>query len=184
MVTAEKIDAVISLGSPVNSDSDLLRQSPPGAIVVPFAPQLPLLDRAALAITHAGLNTALEAMSRGVPMVAIPITNDQPGVASRLAWLGLAEVIPPARLTVPRLRTAIEAVLTRSSYRESARRRQVEITQKCHLQVKPSVWRRRSKIKAGKGNWRIIRIALAPTARIRLTSNLWALRIGFQKARH
>jgi UDP:flavonoid glycosyltransferase YjiC (YdhE family) len=52
--------------------------------VVPFAPQLELLRRAAITITHAGLNTALESLAQGVPMVAIPITNDQPGVASRL----------------------------------------------------------------------------------------------------
>lgn len=32
-----------------------------------------------------GLNTTLEALTYGVPMVAIPITNDQPGVAARIA---------------------------------------------------------------------------------------------------
>lgn len=56
-----------------------------------IAPQFAPLEKATLAITHAGLNTALEALARGVPMVAIPITNDQPGVAGRLEWLGLAE---------------------------------------------------------------------------------------------
>ncbi|MFZ0710133.1 MAG: glycosyltransferase, partial [Terrimicrobiaceae bacterium] len=61
-------------------------------IVVPFAPQLELLRRAALTITHAGLNTALESLNQGVPMVAIPIPNDQPEVASRLEWLGGAKV--------------------------------------------------------------------------------------------
>ncbi|MGA7216366.1 MAG: hypothetical protein WBX20_19355, partial [Terrimicrobiaceae bacterium] len=34
-------------------------------IVVPFAPQLELLRRAALTITHAGLNTALESLNQG-----------------------------------------------------------------------------------------------------------------------
>jgi len=36
-------------------------------------------------ITHAGLNTVLEALAQGVPQVAIPVTNDQPGVAARIA---------------------------------------------------------------------------------------------------
>jgi MGT family glycosyltransferase len=91
------------------------------------APQLALLEKAAIVITHAGLNTALESLARGLPMVAIPITNDQPGVARRLEWLGVAEVVPPARLTVSRLRTAISRVLGNPGYRERARQRAAEI---------------------------------------------------------
>ena len=47
---------------------------PGNPLVVNFAPQLALLDRCAVLITHAGLNTTLEAISRGVPMVAMPRT--------------------------------------------------------------------------------------------------------------
>jgi hypothetical protein len=53
-------------------------------------------------------------------MVAIPITNDQPGVASRLEWLGVAEVVAPSRLSVPRLAAAIERVLREPAYREES----------------------------------------------------------------
>jgi len=117
---------VISLGSR-DQDAGALAATFAGTpIVVPFAPQLALLRRAALSITHAGLNTALESLSHGLPMVAIPITNDQPGVASRLEWLGVAEVVQPGRLTVPRLRAAVEMVLRDSRYRENSRRRQEE----------------------------------------------------------
>src|SRR6266567_6483163 len=80
-------------------------------IVVEFAPQLELLRRSALCITHAGLNTALESLRQGVPMVAIPITNDQPGVASRIAWCGAGEFITPKRLTAAALRARIVRVL-------------------------------------------------------------------------
>ncbi len=118
---------VISLGSR-DQDADALAAKFAGApIVVPFAPQLALLKRASLSITHAGLNTALESLSHGVPMVAIPITNDQPGVASRLAWLGVAEVVQPGKLSVPRLRAAVEKVARDPGYRERARRFQGEI---------------------------------------------------------
>jgi MGT family glycosyltransferase len=118
---------VISLGSH-DQDAATMAQTFAGTpIVVPIAPQLALLERASLVITHAGLNTALESLSRGVPMVAIPITNDQPGVASRLAWLGAAEVVQPAKLTVPRLRAALEKVLRTPSYREIAQRYREEI---------------------------------------------------------
>jgi MGT family glycosyltransferase len=112
---------VISLGSRDQDAAALSTRFPGQPIVVPFAPQLALLERATLALTHAGLNTALESLSYGLPMVAIPITNDQPGVASRLAWLGVAEVVQPGRLTVARLRAALEHVLSEPRYREKAR---------------------------------------------------------------
>jgi MGT family glycosyltransferase len=118
---------VISLGSRDQDASALAAKFAGNPIVVPFAPQLALLDRAALTITHAGLNTALESLSHGLPMVAIPITNDQPGVASRLVWLGVGEMVLPQRLTSARLRAALEKVLRDPRYRENARRRQAEI---------------------------------------------------------
>ena len=118
---------VISLGSRDQDPASMAEKFAGTPIVVPFAPQLALLDRAALSITHAGLNTALESLSHGLPMVAIPITNDQPGVASRLEWLGVAEVVPPRKLSAPRLHTAIVKVLTEPRYREKARCLQEEI---------------------------------------------------------
>ena len=84
----------------------------------PFAPQLALLRRAALSITRAGLNTALESLSHGLPRVAIPITNDQ---------LGIAEVVLPGKLSAARLRAAIEKVIRDSRFRENAHRWQEEI---------------------------------------------------------
>ena len=53
-------------------------------IVVRYAPQLEIVKRAACVVTHAGLNTALESLAEGVPLVAIPQGNDQPGAAARL----------------------------------------------------------------------------------------------------
>ncbi len=60
-------------------------------------------------------------------MVAIPITNDQPGVAARIAWTGTGEVVPLARLSVPRLRDAIQRVLAEESYKNNASRLQEAI---------------------------------------------------------
>ena len=115
---------VLSLGS---RDQQLALNLSGAAIVVPFAPQLELLRRAALTITHAGLNTALESLAQGVPMVAIPITNDQPGVASRLEWLGVARVVPPARLTARRLRASVRTVLSESYFRARAEQWKAQI---------------------------------------------------------
>jgi zeaxanthin glucosyltransferase len=118
-----QIDAqlVLALGG---GDPAQLGELPGSPIVVPYAPQLELLKRATLMISHAGLNSVLEALACGVPLVAIPLTSDQPGVAARLEWHGAGERILPEQLSVERLRAAVQRVLTEPSYREQARRLQ------------------------------------------------------------
>jgi zeaxanthin glucosyltransferase len=85
------------------------------------APQIELLKRAALCITHAGLNTALESLAEGVPMVAIPIGYDQPGVAARIAHHGVGEFVDIEDVTVENVRGLIEEVMSSPGYREKAR---------------------------------------------------------------
>lgn len=50
-----------------------------------FYPQLKMLARANVAVTHGGLNTVMDAISTGTPMLAVPIAFDQAGVAARIA---------------------------------------------------------------------------------------------------
>ena len=95
--------------------------APANVKVVAYAPQLRLLERAAAAVTHAGLNTALECLARGVPMLCLPITSDQPGVARRVEHLGAGEVVTLSRVSVPRLRAALGRVLRGEEARRGAR---------------------------------------------------------------
>jgi MGT family glycosyltransferase len=104
-----------------------LSNLPGQPVVVAYAPQLQLLRRAALVITHGGLNTVLEALHTGVPMVAIPITNDQPAVAARVQRAGAAEVVPLNRLSTASLRIAVERVVGSEKYRSSAQLLRQEI---------------------------------------------------------
>jgi UDP:flavonoid glycosyltransferase YjiC (YdhE family) len=83
---------------------------------------LKLLDRAHLLVTHAGLNTALEGLTRGLPMLCLPVTNDQPGVARRVEWLGAGEVLSPGKATAARVRAALTRLLTDGRYRAAAMR--------------------------------------------------------------
>jgi UDP:flavonoid glycosyltransferase YjiC (YdhE family) len=69
----------------------------------------------------------MECLKNGVPMVAIPVTNDQPGVAARIAWTGAGEIVSLSGLSVPRLRTAVQKVLTQHSYKNNAVRLQEAI---------------------------------------------------------
>jgi MGT family glycosyltransferase len=117
--TLPGIQVVLSVG--YNVDLDDLGPIPSNTIVVSSAPQIELLKRAALCITHAGLNTALEALGQGVPMIAIPIGYDQPGVAARIAYHGVGEFLEVEDLTVKRLSQLIQQVRRNQSYYDKAR---------------------------------------------------------------
>jgi MGT family glycosyltransferase len=111
---------VLSIGPIL--DPQQIKSLPASAIVVNHAPQIELLKRSALCITHAGLNTTLEALTQGVPLVAIPVTNDQPGVAARIAYTKTGAFVPLKELTVPRLTLLIDRVLRNPEYRDNANR--------------------------------------------------------------
>jgi zeaxanthin glucosyltransferase len=124
---------VLSAGSNVSLDD--LGTIPSNAIVVPKAPQIELLKRAALCITHAGANTALEALAQGVPMVAIPIAYDQPGVAARIAYHRVGEFVEVENLTVERLTELMHRVRKNPGYRLRARYFQKVIARTRGLEV-------------------------------------------------
>ena len=111
----ENVQVVLSVGKNINPDN--LGPIPSNTIVVRCAPQIELLKRATLCITHAGLNTTLESLANGVPMIAIPIGYDQPGIAARIAYHGTGKFIEVDELTTDRLRGLIERVLQEPSYR-------------------------------------------------------------------
>ncbi len=104
---------------------DSLRENlgpvPDNALVVDFAPQMELLDRAALLITHAGSNTVLEALCRGVPMVALPRSADQTGMGSRVAYTGAGLRASFKHCTPQELRSLVERVLSEDTFRRRAR---------------------------------------------------------------
>src|SRR5215469_17044076 len=119
------VQLVISLGG--GQDPALLSDLPGDPVVVGYAPQLDLIQRSALTISHGGLNTALESLAQGVPVVVLPVTYDQPGVGARVEWSGVGRSIPVGRLSVDRLRDAVRLVLGDPAYRERAGRMQSSI---------------------------------------------------------
>jgi MGT family glycosyltransferase len=119
------IQLVISLGGGLSEES--LGALPGSPLVVRYAPQLELLKLAALTIFHGGLNTALESLAHGVPMVALPVTIDQPGVGARIKRTHTGTSIPVQRLSTRSLRAAIVEVLKDQSYRQNAQRFQRQI---------------------------------------------------------
>jgi zeaxanthin glucosyltransferase len=111
---------VLSIGPSLDPKS--VHSLPSNALVVPYAPQQELLSRATLCITHAGLNTTLECLTHGVPMVAIPVTNDQPGNSAKIAHTKTGDFVPIQKLSVSRLSRLIGQVMADPTYRQNAMR--------------------------------------------------------------
>jgi MGT family glycosyltransferase len=116
---------VVSLGN--RRDSSALGTLPGDPIIVRNAPQLELLKKASVVVTHAGPNTVLESLLEGKPMLALPIALDQPAVAAHVARLGAAEVLAPHKCSSTNIRLALTKLITDSQYRSSAQRIQEQL---------------------------------------------------------
>jgi MGT family glycosyltransferase len=85
-----------------------------------FVPQLAVLNRCSVFITHGGMNSVHEALWFGVPMIVVPQASDQLFVARRVEELGAGIRLENAQVTVERVRTAVETLLASQTAREAS----------------------------------------------------------------
>lgn len=103
--------------------TELEARSLPGEpLVRAFWPQPAVLARCAAAAVHGGFNTVLDALTAGVPMVAVPIAFEQPGTAARLAYHGAGVVLSRRALVAGRLEGSLATVLADGPHRAAAAR--------------------------------------------------------------
>ena len=108
------VQLVISHGGGLRPDEEA--NLPGNPLVVGYAPQLDVLRRAQLTLTHAGLNTVLDSLANGVPLVTVPITYEQPAIARRVTWTGVGRSVSFDKLNPKALRLAVETVLRDEGY--------------------------------------------------------------------
>jgi UDP:flavonoid glycosyltransferase YjiC (YdhE family) len=84
--------------------------SVPNALFVSEAPQLEILKKASLVITHGGFSTVKECIFFGVPMIVFPMREDQPANAARVEHHGLGLVADIETASVERLGALIDKV--------------------------------------------------------------------------
>lgn len=88
----------------------------PDVEIVDFTCQLAALRQASVAITHGGLNTVMDAIAAGTPVLTIPLGFDQPGVAARVVYRGIGR--RASRFATPgALASHLDALLTHDRYR-------------------------------------------------------------------
>ncbi|HEX8420697.1 MAG TPA: glycosyltransferase [Sphingomonas sp.] len=133
-------DEPLNLILTVGRDVDPARFGPQPASVrierfIPPDTLAALLRHVALCINHAGYGTVMDALTRGIPMVLLPLSADQPVIAQSCHLNGLAPELPdeayrisakglpivdPDRLTPEMIRAAVRLTLADSSYRIAA----------------------------------------------------------------
>jgi len=108
------------LAAGVHFNKNDFQALPPNVLWLSYAPQLQILARANVVITHGGLNTIKEALVFGVPMVVFPSFGDQAMNAGRVVYHGLGVRGDLLKVTVDQARTLIERVVETESFRERA----------------------------------------------------------------
>ena len=89
-------------------------------------PQRAVLEHVAVCVTHGGLNTTLDSAAAGVPMLAMPLAFEQPGIAARIEAHGLGLRLD-ARAAPDAIREALSQLLDAPRWRDSLSRAQQEL---------------------------------------------------------
>lgn len=113
-------DGVVVLSAGMKTDLDALGSPPDNFIVRNFVPQVGVLERASLFVTHAGMNSVSEALLAGVPLVCLPHGADQFVVARRIEKLGAGLRLDPKSVAAQGLAEAAHHVLDDAGFAERA----------------------------------------------------------------
>lgn len=111
---------VLAIGE--KTDPQLLGEIPANFIVRPTVPQLEILRRAALFITHGGMNSVNEGLAADVPLLMIPQGGDQFLIARRVQQLGAGKTLSQKGLSAKQVRSSAETILTTPTYRQQSAR--------------------------------------------------------------
>lgn len=116
--TDTPFQVVMAIGDKI--DPAALATPPANFIVRPAVPQLEILQRAALFITHGGMNSTSEGLLYGVPLIVTPQHGDQFIVASRVVDVGAGLMLPAAQAVPAALKGMAMQVLSTPSFKERA----------------------------------------------------------------
>ncbi|WP_306437199.1 nucleotide disphospho-sugar-binding domain-containing protein [Methylobacterium gnaphalii] len=93
---------------------------PSNARVSSFLPFEAVLPKIALLVTNGGYGSVSQALAVGIPIVAAGLTEDKAEVAARIGWSGVGINLATNTPTVPAIREAVDAVLSKPQYRQKA----------------------------------------------------------------
>jgi len=111
---------VMAIGHRVSPSE--LGDIPANFAVYPYVPQLQVLERSILFVTHGGINSAHEAMLCGVPMVVLPAAADHFVVAGQVESAGAGVVLLRNQADAHALQACARRVLDEDAFRMNSAR--------------------------------------------------------------
>lgn len=112
-----KHQVVISAGT--EADIRQLGRLPENIEVYSFVDQIAVLEQADVFLSHCGMNSVSESLYFGVPLLMLPQTSEQSGVAARVEQLGAGMRLK--KPTAANIADMAKTLLEQSSYGENAR---------------------------------------------------------------
>ncbi|MBQ5941506.1 MULTISPECIES: glycosyltransferase [unclassified Massilia] len=86
--------------------------------VCAFARQEAVLARADAVVSHAGVNTVMDAIAARTPMLALPIAFDHPGAAARVVHAGIGLRMSPRFARASAIRRQVRRLLDEPGFRQ------------------------------------------------------------------
>jgi zeaxanthin glucosyltransferase len=86
--------------------------------VCAFAKQEAVLEHADAVISHAGVNTVMDAIAARTPMLALPIAFDHPGAAARVVHAGIGLRMSPRFARSAAIRKQVRRLLDEPGFRQ------------------------------------------------------------------
>jgi MGT family glycosyltransferase len=99
---------VLSYGKQI--DTADLGLVPANFLLSSYVPQLEMLQRTSVFVTHGGMNSTMESLYYGVPMVVLPQMMEQEMTARRIEELGLGVALDQENLTAEQLRESVTRI--------------------------------------------------------------------------
>lgn len=109
---------IMSVGSLVDLKS--FGKLPENISVYSYVDQIAVLEKADVFVSHCGMNSASESLYFEVPLVMLPQTSEQKGVAEQILRLGAG--IMPDKMKGTSVLNAINKILSDNKYKENAKK--------------------------------------------------------------
>lgn len=118
---------IISIGKTLKKEQ--LGKIPNNFYVYNFVPQIEVLKRTDLFITHGGMNSTSEAMYFGVPLIVVPQVANQPIVGKRIEDLELGRVINKNNISSNIIRNYANEILNNDRYKDNMMKMRTKVRQ-------------------------------------------------------
>lgn len=115
----EKIDVILSVGKKINIES--LGKIPSNFRVYNYVPQLEVLKKADIFITHGGMNSSSEGLYHDIPLIMLPQFGDQLLVSKIVKDSGAGIMIPRIDVNENILREAVGEIMANERFKNNAK---------------------------------------------------------------